>query len=116
MVEKQFGLKRDQIRPVAVGYGACIASDTITVRGEPVGFMYREAPDGPPADSGWHFLSGTESDEYMNDPRNFAFYNVNTIANYDPEIVPFLESPIGSAYARRTPRAPLEPVEYEPPN
>ena len=27
-------------------------------------------------------------------------YDVNTIANYDPEIIPFLDSPPGSAFER----------------
>jgi len=31
---------------------------------------------------------------------NHAIYDVNTIANYDPEIIPFLNAPIGSAFER----------------
>jgi hypothetical protein len=27
-------------------------------------------------------------------------YDVNTIANYDPEIIPFLDAPVGSAFER----------------
>jgi hypothetical protein len=51
-------------------------------------------------DSGWRFMSGFESDEYMNNPDNHAVYDVNTIANYDPDIIPLLDAPIGSAFER----------------
>lgn len=62
-------------------------------------FMYREKPDND-IDSGWRFMAGTESDAYMNDPQNHEIYDVNTIANYDPDIIPLLGAPIGSAFER----------------
>jgi len=68
-------------------YGACVATDMITVEGHRVGFMYREKADDA-VDSGWRFLSGHESQEYMDDAENHAVYDINTIANYDPEIIP----------------------------
>ena len=97
--KKPFRLRADQIKPVATGFGACIASDMITCGGRQVGFMYRETPSYKP-DSGWRFMSGFESDEFMQDPDNHAIYDVNTIANYDPDIIPFLNAPIGSAFER----------------
>ena len=97
---KKFRLRADQIRPVATGYGACFATDMITVVGRKVAFMYREAPDND-VDSGWRFMSGHESDEYMDDPDNHGVYDVNTIANCDGDIVPFLDAPIGSAFERK---------------
>lgn len=45
-------------------------------------------------------MAGTESDAYMNDPQNHEIYDVNTIANYDPDIIPLLGAPIGSAFER----------------
>jgi hypothetical protein len=96
---KRFRLKAADIRPLAQGLGSCIASDHITVDGKPVGFMYRESPDHA-HDSGWRFLSGTESQEYLDKSENWAMYDVNTIANYDPAIIEFLKAPIGSAYGR----------------
>jgi hypothetical protein len=71
----------------------------ITVDGKPVGFMYREGPDTD-VDSGWRFMSGLESQDYLDDAGKLAIYDVNTIANYDPEIVSFLDAPAGSAYER----------------
>lgn len=98
-MSKQFKLPKDQIKPLAEGHGACIASDMITVDGYPVRFMYREAPDSD-VDSGWRFMSGFEDDGYMDNPDNYAFYDINTIANYDPSIIPFLTAPEGSAFEK----------------
>jgi hypothetical protein len=98
-VNKQFKLLPSEIRSIAPGHGGCIATDMITVEGKRVHYMYREAPDNE-VDSGWRFLSGDESEEYLNDPANHGLYDVNTIANYDRDIVPFLDSPVGSAFER----------------
>ncbi len=113
---KQFKLSREMIRPLAVGLGGCFATDKITVEGLPVRFMYREQPDNG-TDSGWRFMSGYETDEYMNDPANHAIYDVNTIANYDESIIPFLDAPIGSAF-EKTPETErfLAVTDWEPPD
>ena len=98
-MHKRFRLGAADIRPIATGRGSCMASDHITVDGRRVGFMYRQEPDGP-VDSGWVFLSGEESQAYLDEPANMALYDVNTIANYDPTIISLLNAPIGSAYER----------------
>lgn len=110
MAKKQFRLKASDIRPLATGRGACLASDMITVRGKPVGFMYREARDQD-EDSGWRFMSGLEDQDYMDDERNHGVYDVNTIANYDPTIIPLLDSPIGSVFERTPGAANFRPVD-----
>jgi hypothetical protein len=79
--------------------GSCIASDRIMVDGMGVGFMYREEPDNS-IDSGWRFFSGDETQEYADSATNFALYDVNTVANYDPSIIGLLGAPIGSAFGR----------------
>ena len=62
--------------------------------------MYREEPDND-IDSGWRFMSGVnEDDDYMDDPSNTGIYDVNTIANYDRSIIPYLNSPIRSCLKR----------------
>ena len=76
-----------------------MASDMITVEGYPVRFMYRQSPYNE-TDSGWVFLAGFESDEYMDEASNHGIYAVNTIANYDPSIIPLLQSPIGSVFEK----------------
>jgi hypothetical protein len=112
---KPFLLRADQIIDIAVGHGACIATDMITCDGRKVGFMYREAPDHA-ADSGWRFMSGAESEEYMDDPSRHAVYDVNTIANYDPGILPFLNAAAGSAFERENGTGDFVEVhDFDPP-
>ncbi len=99
MVEKKFFKAAEDMKEVAPDYGACFATDLITVDGHPVGFMYREDPDNE-IDSGWRFLAGFESEEYMDDDANMGIYDVNTIANYDPAIIDLLDSAVGTAFER----------------
>lgn len=99
-MKKAFKLAAGQIKPLATGRGGCIATDRITVDGYPVRFMYREAPDNR-VDSGWRFMSGFEDDAYMDAPNNHGVYDINTIANYDPSIIPFLDAPVGSVFEKR---------------
>lgn len=108
---KNFKLTAAQIKPLAEGYGGCLATDRITVDGAKVGFMQRDEPHNP-ADSGWQFTAGDESDAYMEDGDNHLVYDVNTIANYDPEIIPFLDAPIGTALMRDENGAFIE-IDYE---
>ncbi len=96
---KKFLLNGDQIKHLLPSIGRCLATDEITVIGRSVGYMYREEPDDK-GDSGWRFFAGDESEDYVNDSQHIEIYDVNTIANYDPDIIPFLNSPIGSAFAR----------------
>ena len=49
----------------------------------------------------------------MDDAANLAIYDVNTIANYDPEIVPLLDAPIGSAFEREGGTGPFVAIEEE---
>ncbi len=69
------------------------------VDGMRIGYMYREEPDNE-IDSGWRFMCGDESDEYMDNPDNMGIYDVNTVANYDTDIIPYLSASIGSKYSR----------------
>jgi len=82
----------------------------ITVEGRKVGFMYREEGDND-LDSGWRFLCGLESQDYMDDADNHAVYDVNTIANCDPEVIPFLDAPVGSAFERQAGTGSFVPIE-----
>lgn len=78
----------------------CIVSDKITKEGFKVGYMYREEPSTDVPDSGWRFMAGNEDDEYMNNVDNHHIFAINTICNYDPDIIPYLHSKIGSTYIR----------------
>lgn len=96
---KNFKLAAAEIKPLITGHGACLATDKITVDGEPIDYMYREQPIND-VDSGWRFFSGTETQEYIDDPNHLAFYQINTIANYDSAIIAYLHLPIGVALER----------------
>jgi hypothetical protein len=79
--------------------GGCIASDRITVDGALVGAMVREASRRA-EDSGWIFSAGDEDQAYYDDASRWSLYHVNTIANYDPEILPYLYALPGQRFDR----------------
>jgi hypothetical protein len=109
MPEKKFHLPAENIKRLVGHDGGCIATDTITVDGRPVGYMYRDRPRHE-ADTGWRFMAGDESDDYMDDADKHGAYAVNTIANYDRDILPLIDAPVGSAFARNPETGRFEPV------
>lgn len=109
MATYRFKLKPEDIKDIIQPIGYCIASDKITVDGSKVGFMYREEPESP-EDSGWRFLSGEETEEYVENMNNTMIFDVNTIANYDDAIVPYLNLPIGSEMERLENSEDFKPI------
>lgn len=99
MTTKIFKLDTKELVDLVPGMGGCFATDKITVDGLKVGYMYREEPEDA-SDSGWRFFSGTESQDYVDNPENMMYYDVNTIANYDRTIIPYLDSPVGSEFEK----------------
>ncbi|MDP1816234.1 MAG: hypothetical protein CFE21_19785 [Bacteroidetes bacterium B1(2017)] len=91
--------KIEEFQDIIPTGGTCMASSKITEEGLKVGFMYREEPEDE-FDTGWRFYSGTEDDDYVENPDNISIYDVNTIANYDRAIVAMLKKPIGSEWER----------------
>ena len=77
----------------------CRVSGKITNEGMKVGFMYREEPDNG-TDSGWRFLSGTETQKYINDENNSKITDIDIVAKLDPAIVPYLNRPFGTDLER----------------
>lgn len=86
---------QDLVKPM----GYCIASNRITVDGAKVGFMYREAPEDED-DSGWRFIAGDETEDYMDNPLNLMMFDVNYIANIDRAIIPYLTAKKGNEFER----------------
>jgi hypothetical protein len=99
MVTKKFKIDGQNIKQLIKSIGGCMATDKITVDGELVDSMYRDNPDFE-NDSGWRFLSGTESQEYADNADNWAIYDLNTIANYDSAIISYLDLPTGTELER----------------
>lgn len=79
--------------------GYIIASNEVARQRKPVGYLYREEPDNE-NDSGWRVFSGEESQEYADDPENFAMYNAATIVAIDPSIASILDAPWPVAFER----------------
>lgn len=86
--------------------GYVLASKQLVENKMKVCFMYRESPDNS-SDSGWRFLSGHEDDKYLQNPDNIGLYSIKTIAETDPDIIPFLDSPIGAVFIRKSDGSPL---------
>lgn len=80
----------------------CYASDRIIVDGCRIGYCFRSEPDSGDEgwNSGWYFLSGDESDDYLDNDDNFGLYDLNTVCNYDPAILILLDAPIGISFER----------------
>ncbi len=99
MEEKKYKLSGDANVDLVSNMGFCLASDKITIDGMQIGYMYREEPEEE-MDSGWRFLSGTEEQEYVDNPENSGIFDVNTIANFDKAIVYYLKMPYGTEMER----------------
>ncbi len=81
--------------------GFCLVSNLISLEGKKVGYMYREElEEDSENDSGWRFLAGTEDQEYVDNEANSKVYEVETIADFDPAIIPYLNFPFGSELER----------------
>jgi hypothetical protein len=79
--------------------GYIIASRDVTENGKHVGYLYREEPDNE-NDSGWRVFSGEETQEYADDPANFAMYNASTIVDLEPSIRVLLGANAPAAFER----------------
>lgn len=98
-IPKTFFLRADEIAPIIAGRGGCLATDRIVVDGCKVGYMYRSQPIEP-LDSGWRFFAGDEDEEYMRNNENHGVYDLNTIVNYDPDILNYIDFPVGFKFER----------------
>ena len=108
------GLQVEPIRPFAARRIGCLVSRLVRVAGHPLGLMYRQEPLGD-ADSGWYFLAGSESKEFMDDPANRAVYPLDAIVDDDPEIIPLIDAPVGSAFRRDRASGRFVAMEFTPP-
>jgi len=82
---------------LAAALDRCIVTNTVAEQGEPVGFLYREAPVFE-NDSGWRIFSGDETDEYTDNPDNFSIVSLSAITADNPDIAPLLTQAEGSAW------------------
>lgn len=111
-MKKQYCKTPDEIVRMLPSLGGAIVTDRVAVDGAPVGYMERSEPTEQ-ADSGWAFYAGDESQGYLDDPNNASLMDLNTIANFDHGILPFLMFPPGTQIERGT-SGELEPVGQAP--
>ncbi|MFI4896272.1 MAG: DUF2185 domain-containing protein [Phycisphaerales bacterium JB059] len=96
--------------------GYVLASKRVGVDRMPVRFMYRESPDND-QDSGWRVFAGDETQEFTDNPDNFAIYNPETICEIDPDVEKILyHKPVGFAYERADATEPFVESEWEAPD
>lgn len=96
--------KENEYMKKTVGYA--LAPKQLVDNKLKVRFMYREEPDDA-TDSGWRFFSGDESDEYVKNPENIGLYDIETISQIDPDIIPLLSNDVGTAFERESGEEPF---------
>jgi len=75
----------------------CIVTRGILYEGEKIGYLYREAPDHD-RDSGWRFLSGVESDEYLDNSENVCAVSLGAVLRCDDRMIDLLGQSAPVAY------------------
>jgi hypothetical protein len=108
--DKVFAVPKERMRQLLPPLGGCLASDRITVDGKPVGYMYRETGDDD-GDNGWRYFSGDETEAYSGESSNFSTCAVNTMANYDPDIIPHVGTPAPCAFEKISGTNQYRPVD-----
>ena len=92
-------IPKSQIRPMIEGPMATAyawVTPGVLQKGEDIGIFYRRKPDG--AFSGWVFLGTSERmDENLTSSKLLQI-DLNTLANYAPYIVGFLDAEVKSAF------------------
>lgn len=102
-MHKNFVLKAEQLKRYLPDIGYGFVTDMVTVEGKSVDYMVRQVPDDDkPDDSGWIFYGGGEDQDYMDSPDNISLMALNTIANYDTDIIEFLTYPYGTEVERNS--------------
>jgi hypothetical protein len=99
VTSKNFYLSAEDIETLLPPLGGCMATSAILVEGMSVATMTREDPIDA-ADSGWLFTAGSETQQELDDAATWTVVEVNTLANYDPAVIPYLTWPPGSYIAR----------------
>lgn len=87
----------EQYLDIWAGPPICMVTNHIA-EGGGIGYLRRDTPSDSFPDSGWAFYGRGEDEDYWNDTKNFSFMDIHDLAERFPDIVPILNSPIGTAY------------------
>ncbi|EKE67532.1 DUF2185 domain-containing protein [Gallaecimonas xiamenensis] len=99
-MNKPYRLAPEQLSRLIPELGYGFVTDKVTVDGQAVDYMVRQEPENDD-DSGWVFYGGGETQAYLDNPDNTSVLSLNTVANYDPAIIPFLTYPPGTEIERQ---------------
>lgn len=77
----------------------CFVTHSILYEGRPIGYLYREEPDHED-DSGWRFMAGDETEEYMEDSNNLSYVSLGAVLCEDDSILPLLGREAGVAFVK----------------
>ncbi|MEJ7804897.1 MAG: DUF2185 domain-containing protein [Telluria sp.] len=75
----------------------CYVSARIYEDGVPVGYFYRDEP-GSDEDSGWCFMGGDETENYLSDSSKLRVLSLGRLLSYDDSMIHLLASPVGSEF------------------
>ena len=75
-------------------YGGFVVSKNI-LKGIPIAYSFREKATVENL-NGWTIYSANDSDEYVNDPKNFTIINATTIYQIAPVILEIYHAPYGT--------------------
>jgi hypothetical protein len=87
----------------------CFVTQRIMKDGQKIGYLYREEPDRE-EDSGWRFLCGDESDEYMDDSENICLVSLGAVLREDDRVLGLLDAPVGAAFEFDVSKGDFVPV------
>ncbi|WP_340199623.1 DUF2185 domain-containing protein [Ascidiimonas sp. W6] len=86
-------------------FDRCFATNKILYENAPINYFYREKPlekdeKKDYIDTGWRFLSGDESKEYMSNLDNISLVSIGAVLSNDDSFIHLLESEIGTSFER----------------
>lgn len=80
-------------------FGIVLATHMLMDGDYKVGVMHHAQPYNR-IDSGWEFFCGKETQEYLDDVANIGVYDIHTILEKDPAILPYLTKPVDTFWVR----------------
>jgi hypothetical protein len=80
----------------------CMATQKVLYENAQIKWFYREESMGEVRagifDTGWRFMAGDETDEYLENPDNLHLVSLGALLNKDDSFVDLLDAPEGSAF------------------
>jgi hypothetical protein len=98
----------DRYGPLVIASRQVIGPDRL-----PVGFAHREESKDT-FDSGWVFLSGKESQDYLDDSTNLVLSPLELFIEMDPSLSDIVDKSVGTYWERESPSLPWHEIPDYP--